>query len=76
MKKIPMLILSQINKDSMVSRQMSQLWGGNLCNFGYVNHYANVYAGKCSCMCGSTGDDYYGPNGLNADAGDTLYFNN
>ena len=73
MKKVSMLKLSQINKGSMVSRQMGQLWGGNVCNFGYVNHYANYDQGKCSCQCGATGDDYYGPDGLNADASALKY---
>ena len=67
MKTINKLKLSQLNKDSMESRQMSQIMGGNYCAWGDENRDANGNEGKCSCVC-NKGEDYYGTYGINADA--------
>ena len=58
MKKIAKLKLSQLNKDSMNSRQKSQIMGGYFCYWGFDNLEANEREGKCSCPCWS-GVDYY-----------------
>jgi len=55
------LLLSQLNKDSMETRQMSRLFGGNYCAFSSENSSANAGSGVCSCVCSG---DYYGSNGL------------
>ena len=33
--------------------------GGNECAFGTANQWANYYSGKCSCICGGSGEDAY-----------------
>ena len=62
MKTIAKLKLSQLNKDSMELRQMSQIMGGIYCYWGEENQKANENEGKCSCNC--AGEDYYGMFGI------------
>ena len=68
MKTIVKLKLSQINKDSVESRQMSQIMGGTFCYYGpgSDNQKANDNEGKCSCEC--MGINYYSSDGLNLEA--------
>ena len=60
------LKLSQLSKDSMTSRQQSQLMGGSFCYWSEENQAANDAQGKCSCACG--GCDYYDAGGLHYEA--------
>ena len=57
MKKISILKLSQLSKNSMSYGQQSRLIGGNYCAWGEENQVANDTQGKCSCLC--DGYDYY-----------------
>ena len=66
MKKIERLKLSQLSKDSLAERQMSQLIGGNYCYWSMDNYNANNGSGVCSCDCGYGSEgDYYSASGLN-----------
>ena len=71
MKKIVKLKLGQLNKDSMVERQMAQLMGGNFCYWSLDNQVANDTQGKCSCLCNNC--DYYDSSaGLQCEASSLL----
>ena len=51
MKKITKLKLSNLNKNSIVERQLALLMGGNYCYWGDANQAANEAEGVCSCIC-------------------------
>lgn len=59
MKKISVLKLGNLDKKCLEEKEMDRLVGGNECAFGTANQWANHYSGKCSCICGGSGEDAY-----------------
>lgn len=53
MKKISVLKLGNMNRENLKKREMEFLVGGNYCSGITANQQANVYSGKCSCICES-----------------------
>ena len=51
MKKISVLKLGNLDKKCLEEKEMDRLVGGN--------EWANYYSGKCSCICGGSGEDAY-----------------
>ena len=47
------------DKKCLEEKEMDRLVGGNECAFGTANQWANYYSGKCSCICGGSGEDAY-----------------
>ena len=59
MKNISVLKLGNLDKKCLEEKEMDRLVGGNECAFGTANQWANYYSGKCSCICGGSGEDAY-----------------
>lgn len=53
MKKISVLKLGNMNRENLKKREMDVLVGGNYCSGDTWNQQANLYSGKCSCICES-----------------------